>query len=110
MGIPWLQLVKYAPSILSMTNELLQKARKAESSSHAPPADRRQEPQELEPRIALLQHDLRKQAEALHELAKQMEGLTAAVGEARRSLRTALTLGGAALAAALVAFVVAVAR
>lgn len=109
MAIPWLQLVKYAPSILSMTNELLQKARRTESSDeHA--AERRPDQGELEPRVALLQHDLRKQAEALHELARQVEGLTVVLAGVRRSLHTALALGGAALAAAIVALIVAVAR
>lgn len=109
MAIPWLQLVKYAPSILAMTNELLQKTRRAE-----PPlgqvAGEHPDPGELAPRVALLQHDLRRQAEALHELAKQMEGLTTAVGEARRALRTALGLGGGALVTAVIALIVALAR
>ena len=77
MAVPWLQLVKFAPTIISLTNDILKRSRTA-----APPAEAG-----LDERVRVMEEDLRRQAEALHALAGQMEGLTSAVAalRARRS-------------------------
>lgn len=112
MAIPWMQLVKLAPAILSATQELRQHARKGESSppSSAPSAAGAFFDPGLERRTEALQIDLRKQAEALHALAQQMEGLTAALAAVRKSVHTAIALSAGALSAAVIALIVAVAR
>lgn len=111
MAIPWMQLVKLAPTIVSVTKELRQHVRKGESLSHP-----QSEPQMgyfdagRDRRTEALQGDLIKQAEALHTLAQQLEGVTAAVGSLRKTLHTAIALGTCALFSAVVALIVAVVR
>ncbi len=91
MAIPWIQLIKYAPTVLSLTREVMQRA-----SATTRPLDR-------DARIAELERNMQQQAEALHALATQMEGLTKAVASLRRALTTAVALAigsfGLALAA-----------
>lgn len=100
MAVPWLQLVKFAPTIISLTNDILKRSRMA-----APPAEAG-----TDERVRVMEEDLRRQAEALHALAEQVEGLTSAVAALRRALLTATTLGAAGVLTALVALVVALVR
>jgi hypothetical protein len=93
MAIPWISLLKHAPTILSLSREVLQRTRQA------PPAG------EQEP-VRTLAADLQRQAEVLHALAGQVEGLTSAMAALRRALVWAISLGAVAclLAAAALIF------
>ena len=93
MPVPWVQLIKLAPTILSLTNDLRRRARRLGTQPQAGAETRLQE----------LEADLAQQAEGLHLLARQVEGLTEAVTALRRSLLVALALGGAAVLLALAA-------
>jgi hypothetical protein len=111
MAIPWIQLVKLAPAILSATQEIRQHARRGEHPSpHPPETQVGYFDTGRERRIEALQSDLMKQAEALHALAQQVEGVTAALGAVRKTVHTAIALGTCALFAAGVALIVAVVR
>jgi hypothetical protein len=87
MAIPWMQLVKFAPAILSTTQDLLQRARKVEKQATG----------NVDAGVQALAVDLQRQAEALHALAGQMEGLTTALVGLRRAFMAAIALGGTAL-------------
>jgi hypothetical protein len=96
MAIPWLQLIKHAPTILSLSRELLQRPRQP-----GPP------PAGAEGQIRALAADLQRQAEVLHALAGQIEGLTAAAAALRRGLAWAISLAAIACALATAALIVA---
>ncbi|MBE0598045.1 MAG: hypothetical protein IH614_12315 [Desulfuromonadales bacterium] len=87
MAIPWLHLVKLAPTIASLTNDLLQRSRPGEPrTAHSPPE-----------RLAELEAGLHRQAQALHGLAEQLQTTTVVLVGLRRRLLIALWLSGAAL-------------
>lgn len=93
MPIPWLKLIAHAPKVLSLSRQVLQLSR--------------QMPRDAEKKDAVrtLTADLQRQAEVLHALAGQVEGLTAAVAALRRTLTWAISLGAvAALLAAVALF------
>lgn len=97
MAIPWIKLIKHAPAILSLSREVLQRARQA------PPAAGAQDP------AGALAADLQRQAEVLHALAGQVEGLTAAAAALRRVALWAVSLASVACLLAAAALVVALA-
>jgi hypothetical protein len=97
MAIPWISLLKHAPTILSLSREVLQRTRQA------PPAGEQDQ-------VQTLAADLQRQAEVLHALAGQVEGLTAAVAALRRALVWAISLGAVACLLAAAALIVALAR
>jgi hypothetical protein len=98
VAIPWVQLIKYAPTILSLSREVMQR-----TAATTRPLDR-------DARIAELERNLQQQAEAFHAMATQMEGLTRAVASLRRALISAVALGAGALLLALIALAFALAR
>jgi hypothetical protein len=98
MVIPWIKLIKHAPTILSLSREVLQRTRQA-----LPPTAGVQES------VQTLAADLQRQAEVLHALAGQVEGLTAAVAALRRAMVWAVSLGGVACLLAAAALIAALA-
>jgi hypothetical protein len=96
MVIPWFKLIKHAPTILSLSREVLQRARQA-----SPPAAGAQDP------VQTLAADLQRQAEVLHALAGQVEGLTLAMAALRRAMVWAISLGAVACLLAAAALIVA---
>jgi sensor c-di-GMP phosphodiesterase-like protein len=82
MAIPWVHLIKYAPTILSLSREVLQRTGTTASLQSG-----------TEGQVRALAADLKRQAEVVHALAEQMQGLTAAVTALRRALILALALG-----------------
>jgi len=96
MVIPWIKLIKHAPTILSLSREVLQRTRQA-----PPPATGAQDP------VKTLAVDLQRQAEVLHALAGQVEGLTSAMAALRRALVWAISLGAIACLLAAAALIVA---
>jgi hypothetical protein len=93
MPVPWVQLIKLAPTILSLTNDLRRRAQRLGGHPQGG----------IDTRLHELETDLAQQAEGLHLLARQVEGLTVAVAALRRSLLLILGLGGGALLLALAA-------
>lgn len=93
MPIPWLKLISHAPTVLSLSRQVLQLSRQT-------PRDA-----EKEDAVRVLTADLQRQAEVMHALAGQVEGLTAAVAALRRAMIWAISLGAvAALLAAVALF------
>ena len=66
MAIPWFQIVKLVPEILSLSKQLLQQTKTAQSSSTKP----------LEERVAELEANERKQAELVASMAQQIAAMT----------------------------------
>jgi hypothetical protein len=95
MAIPWISLIKHAPTILSLSREVLQRTRQAAPATGEQDA------------VRALTADLQRQAEVLHALAGQVEGLTAAVAALRRAMMWAITLGAVAFLLAAAALIVA---
>ena len=98
MPIPWLKLVKHAPTFISLSRELLQRSGR-EPAAAVP-----------EEQLLLLASDLQRQAEVLHALAGELDALTAAIAAQRRSLLFACALGAGAFLLAAAALVLAVLR
>ena len=76
MAIPWFQIVKLVPEIVSLSKQLLQQTRTDQSSGAKP----------LEDKVAELELNERKQAELVASMAQQL----AAVADALTALRKQL--------------------
>lgn len=98
MAIPWIKLIKHAPAILSLSRDVLQRARQAPT-----PAGGARDP------ARVLVADLQRQAEVLHALAGQVEGLTAAVAALRRLALWAIATAAVACLLAAAALIIALA-
>lgn len=103
MPVPWVQIVRLMPSILDVSRELLRRTRRTPEQPQdanaliAAPA--------LEPRIAALEENERRQAELVTTMADQLAQLTTAVTALHEQTRR-LQIGlGAAAAVALAALV-----
>ena len=69
MAIPWFQIVKLVPEIVSLSKQLLQQTKTAQPSSSKP----------IEERVAELEVNERKQAELVASMAQQIAAMTDAV-------------------------------
>lgn len=103
MAIPWLQIVKWMPSIVQVSRELMG------SIQREPPIDTRNASQaELAQRIAQLEDNERRQAELINQMAEQLAQFSQVLLIMRqRQLWLAIAAGVAAVVA-LVAIVLAV--
>jgi hypothetical protein len=77
MAIPWFQIVKLVPEIVSLSKQLLQQTKTDQSSGAKP----------LEARVVELEVNERKQAELVASMAQQM----AAMADALTALRNQLS-------------------
>ena len=67
MAIPWMQIVKWMPSIVQVSRELLNR------TEHEPPLDpRNASTDEMAQRIAQLEDNERRQAALIHQMAEQL--------------------------------------
>ena len=66
MAIPWFQIVKLVPEILSLSKQLLQQTKTAQPSSARP----------MEERVAELEANERKQAELVASMAQHIAVIT----------------------------------
>ena len=89
MAVPWLKIIQWVPSILELSRELLRKSKLA-----TPPGG--DQITEVQPRIAALEENERRQAELIANMAEQSATLSEAVTLLHRQLR--LTRIGAGLA------------
>jgi hypothetical protein len=94
MPVPWTQIIDWAPQIITLSRELLTRAR---ASKTAGPAARTPDPTDLGARIAALEENERRQAELVDRMATQIEQLTRAVTALHRRQRW--LIGGVVLLA-----------
>jgi hypothetical protein len=98
MPVPWGQIIQWAPQIIQLSRELLQRARRG-GPPEQPAAAR--DPEDLAGRVAALEDNERRQAELVDRMAAQQAQLSAAVLSLHRQLR-ALIIVVIVLAAVLV--------
>ena len=76
MAIPWFQIVKLVPEVVSLSKQLLQQTRTAQSSGARP----------LEERLAELESNERNQAELVASMAQQLAAMADALTALRKQL------------------------
>ena len=76
MAIPWFQIVKLVPEIVSLSKQLLQQTRNAQSSGAKP----------LDERVAELEVNERNQAELVASMAQQLAAMADALTTLRKQL------------------------
>ncbi len=99
MPVPWVQIVRLMPSILDVSRELLRRSRRAPPE---PPegANAAVTGPTLEPRVAALEENERRQAELVTSIADQLAQLTTAVTALHTQVwRLQMGLGAAAVVA-----------
>lgn len=84
MPVPWVQIVQWVPSILEVSRQLLQEARKR---PEATPLTGNELPAELAARIATLEENERRQVELLHKMAEHIGEMTHALAALHRQYR-----------------------
>ena len=108
MPVPWIQIVHLMPSILEVSRELLNRARRAAPPAPAPPVPtRNSENAALESRIAALEENERRQAELVTNIAEQLAQLTAAVTALHQQTRRLLVGQATAVIVAVIAVLIA---
>jgi hypothetical protein len=78
MAIPWFQIVKLVPEIVSLSKQLLQQTKTAQSTVAKP----------LEERVAELEVNERNQAELVASMAQQLAAMTDALTVLRKQVST----------------------
>ncbi len=76
MPVPWTQLLRWAPEIITISRELMQRARKTPATTDLVHAEDRSD---LTARIAALEENERRQAELVERMAEQQAALARAV-------------------------------
>lgn len=88
MPVPWTQIIQWAPQILSLSRELLQRARRTVPAETA--LVRADNPADQTARIAALEENERRQAELVDRMALQLEQHSRALLSLHRQLRWAI--------------------
>jgi hypothetical protein len=99
MAIPWFQIVKLVPEVVSLSKQLLQQTKTAQSTGAKP----------LEERVAELEANERKQAELVASMAQQMAAMADAVTALRRQFLAFRLISIISLVLAVAAFILALA-
>lgn len=76
MAIPWFQIVRLVPEIVSLSKQLLQQTKAAQSTEAKP----------LEERVAELEMNEQKQAELVANMAQQLAAMTDAFTALRKQV------------------------
>jgi hypothetical protein len=76
MAIPWFQIVKLVPEIVSLSKQLLQQTKTAQSTAAKP----------LDERVAELEVNERNQAELVASMAQQLAAMTDALTALRKQV------------------------
>ena len=84
MPVPWKQIIDWAPQIISLSRDLLGRARTPKT---ADPQSRTQDSTDLAARIAALEENERRQAELVDRMATQVAQLSRAVTALHRRQR-----------------------
>jgi hypothetical protein len=77
MAVPWTQLIRWAPQIISLSRELLQRSQRVPKTTEVVPTEDRSV--DLQRRIAALEENERSQAELVGQMAEQQAELARAV-------------------------------
>jgi hypothetical protein len=93
MAIPWFQIARLVPEIVSVSRELLHQTRNPGTASV----------KELADRVARLEQNERKQAELVAKMVQQLAAMAEAGAPLRRELIILRTVTALALIAAIVA-------
>jgi hypothetical protein len=99
MAIPWFQIVKLVPEIVSLSKQLLQQTKTAQSTGAKP----------VEERLAELEANERNQAELVANMAQQMAAMTDALTALRKQVSGFRLLSIISLLSALAAIILALA-
>ena len=99
MAIPWFQIVKLVPEIVSLSKQLLQQTKTAQSTGAKP----------LDERVAELEANERKQAELVASMAQQMAAMADAVTALRRQFSAFRLISIISLLLAVAAFILSLA-
>lgn len=99
MAIPWFQIVKLVPEIVSLSKQLLQQTRTDQSSGAKP----------LEDRVAELELNERKQAELVASMAQQLAAMADALTALRKQFATFRLISIISLLSAIGAIILALA-
>ena len=83
MAVPWAQIIRWAPQIISVSRELLQKTRRTAPA----PLTRAADDSNLAQRIAALEENERRQAELVERMAEQQASIARAVLLLHRRVR-----------------------
>jgi hypothetical protein len=86
MAVPWVQIVQWVPSILEVSRQLLQEARKR-PPPQAAALTGEELPAELVERITTLEENERRQAELLQKMAEHLGLMTSAVSTLHKQQR-----------------------
>jgi hypothetical protein len=97
MAIPWFQIVKLVPEIVSLSKQLLQQTKTAQSTRAKP----------LEERVAELEVNERNQAELVASMAQQLAAMTDALTVLRKQLSAFRLISIISLFSAIAAIIVA---
>ncbi|MEO6080483.1 MAG: hypothetical protein ABIQ86_11970 [Steroidobacteraceae bacterium] len=100
MAVPWVQIIQWAPQILALSRDLLNRSKHAKSSESLA---RAAEPDQLSARVGALEENERRQAELVDRMAAQQAELTKAVVTLHRRQRLLI---GAVVVLALALFYV----
>jgi hypothetical protein len=84
MPVPWKQIIDWAPQIITLSRDLLARAR---ASKAATPQTRAADSSDVGARLAALEENERRQAELVDRMATQIEQLTRAVTALHRRQR-----------------------
>lgn len=105
MPVPWTQLLRWAPEIITISRELMQRARKTPSAETG--LVRADDHHDLAARIAALEENERRQAELVERMAEQQAALARAVLaiHARERWLIGGVMALAAIVAALIAWI-----
>jgi hypothetical protein len=95
MAIPWFQIVKLVPEVVSLSKQLLQQTKTAQSTGAKP----------LEESVAELVANERKQAELVASMAQQMAAMADAVTALRRQFSAFRLISIISLLLAVAAFI-----
>jgi uncharacterized coiled-coil protein SlyX len=79
MPVPWAQIIRFMPSILDVSRELLRRTRRLPSDEASPGTDVVPAGNPLEARVRALEENERRQAELVNNMADQLAQLTGAV-------------------------------
>jgi len=90
MPVPWGQIIQWAPQIISLSRDLLQRARRGGGTLDK--AMTTGSPDELASRVAALEDTERRQAELVDRMAAQQAQLSAAVLSLHRQQRALIVV------------------
>ena len=99
MAIPWFQIVRLVPEILSLSKQLLQQTKTAQSTGAKP----------IDERVAELEVNERNQAELVASMAQQLAAMTDALTALRTQVSGFRLLSTISLLLAIAAIIVALA-